>query len=416
MKNMNKKNVCKVGCCTACGSCVNVCPQQCISFESNMHMTSSAIIDLNKCIDCKLCRNACPQINKVDGNLSVECYAGWSADNKIRETSASGGVASTLYSYFLGQGAAVAGVSLDSKFNAKYLLTTEETRISTFRNSKYIFSEMGGIYKEIESRLKNNESVLFIGLPCQVAGVYRFLDAKGTSKLLLSTVDIVCHGTCSASFFKEHVSYLERKTGKTFLFANFRDPNFGTHTFTLSFGDEKCVYYKKLPRSNDAYQVGYHEGVIYRDNCYRCEYARKNRVGDLTIADFSCVGKIEPVNFTNRNVSCVLINTSKGKQIIHQMSELHLIELNKRPLQEAWNFEKQLNHPTPESKMHTIFINSYEESKNFELAMRKACSKLYRKYTIKSVLHVEQIRGGLSSKCPDKLKQLLKCIVGKNKK
>ena len=36
----------------------------------------------------------------------------------------------------------------------------------------------------------------------------------------------------------------------------------------------------------DLYYTAYLQGIIHRENCYKCEYADKRRVSDLTIGDF----------------------------------------------------------------------------------------------------------------------------------
>ena len=52
-----------------------------------------------------------------------------------------------------------------------------------------------GIYKEIKDRLKREEKVLFIGLPCQVAALRNYISTDLSDKLY--TIDLICHGTPS---------------------------------------------------------------------------------------------------------------------------------------------------------------------------------------------------------------------------
>ena len=42
--------------CIGCGSCVNMCPVNAISFDSD----GKAVIDKEKCIKCLTCENICP--------------------------------------------------------------------------------------------------------------------------------------------------------------------------------------------------------------------------------------------------------------------------------------------------------------------------------------------------------------------
>lgn len=74
-----------------------------------------------------------------------------------------------------------------------------------YRNSKYVYSDAGNIYYEVGKNLVNQRGVLFIGLPCQVAALKKYLFVKKISLELLFTVDIVCHGTTP-----EEKSFLKR--------------------------------------------------------------------------------------------------------------------------------------------------------------------------------------------------------------
>ncbi len=42
--------------CIGCGSCVNMCPVNAISFDKD----GKAVIDKEKCIKCLTCENICP--------------------------------------------------------------------------------------------------------------------------------------------------------------------------------------------------------------------------------------------------------------------------------------------------------------------------------------------------------------------
>ena len=52
-----------------------------------------------------------------------------------------------------------------------------------------------GIYKKIKQLLQSGKKILFIGLPCQVAAVKRFVGKRYEEKLY--TIDLICHGSPS---------------------------------------------------------------------------------------------------------------------------------------------------------------------------------------------------------------------------
>ena len=91
---------------------------------------------------------------------------------------------------------------------------------------------------------------------------------------------------------------------------SFRDERFMTSKFVFSV-DYNGKNYHKYVESNDNFQIGYHNATIYRPNCYSCMYAGPNRCGDLTIGDFTGLGRAASVDgnlaeMKYQGVSCVL--------------------------------------------------------------------------------------------------------------
>ena len=49
--------------CTACGLCLDKCPESAIRLVENERRELVSFIDNDKCIKCGLCSNICPEIN-----------------------------------------------------------------------------------------------------------------------------------------------------------------------------------------------------------------------------------------------------------------------------------------------------------------------------------------------------------------
>lgn len=403
--------VCEKNMCSACGSCIQICPQQCISYASNEHETISTVIDKTKCIGCNLCTKACPQISHCVGNVPVACYAAWSSDEIIRHNSASGGVAAEFYRLFAEKGAYFAGVSLDSNHTATYKLYHGIEQYTAFQNSKYVYSSTENVYEEIATVAKAGNEVLFVGLPCQVAGLKKHLEAMyiDTSNILF--IDIVCHGTTPNEFLNEHISYLEKKLGKHATEVFFRDPSQGTFTFTFSLKERGQIFYQKKVHRNDPYQIGYHYGITYRDNCYQCRFAQPARIGDITLADFSGLGKIATCDFPKRKVSCVLINTAKGKGAFQKLVAENKLVAKERPLDEALKYETQLIHPTSAPENRKMFFNEYEKTQDFEKAMTLAAKKIIFKNEAKHFFCIEKVHQIISKTVPTSVKKKIKAFL-----
>lgn len=402
--------VCGSGC-TACGSCIQICPKSCIEYKLDSMKVKKAVINSEKCIGCNLCKKSCPECNEIELFSPKKSFAAWSMDELIRRESASGGIATEMYRFFAENNGFYAGVLMDEKLHAEYRIFNTVEYYTAFQNSKYVHSNTGNIFINIADILNDGDAVLVVGLPCQVSGLIRFLKAKGTGTQKLITVDIVCHGTTPIEYLEQHIENVENKKHRKATEVYFRDPKEGTHTFTFSLKDTKGTFYKKKVHRTDSYQLGYHLGISYRDNCYQCHYACRNRCADLTISDYSGLGKAKPCAYSSRNVSCILVNTDKGEKFVSDLISNNRIYAEERPLCEELENEKQLNHPTRITKMRKDFIDYYVASDDFDIAIKKATKKIMIKNEIRYHLHVQEVRYYLSKVIPKGIKEILKYIT-----
>lgn len=354
--------ICDYKYCTGCGACVQKCPKHCISMEPDSLDALYPIIDKNQCISCGLCQKACPNNHNLPLNKSIACYVAWSKSDQNRLLSASGGIAAEIYKHCIKNDIFTTGVRWTRDKGAHYIAVESDDDIEKVRNSKYVYSNTNFIFQRIKLELEHERKVVFIGLPCQVSGLYSFL-GKAYNKL--TTIDIICHGVCPNSYLDQHISSIERRKEGVTSYISFRDPLYLTYTFTLTLKnkDNKLIY-KNNVRSTDNYQLGYHHALTYRENCYICKYAQQNRTGDLTIGDFSGLGRIETFNGEKRNVSCVLVNSDKGAALIKEIDDCICYFV--RPVEEAFKYEAQLQHPSIPHKMREHFVHEYQKRKNFE--------------------------------------------------
>lgn len=411
MKHDTAMGVCDADKCSACGVCINICPKGCISYLKKETGTKVAVINKNSCVNCHLCKKVCPQLDTVEGLESFVCYAAWSFDDTIRTNSASGGIATELYRFFSDKGYKLAGVSMTPMHTAEFSLSDSFESMPAYRNSKYVYSDAGNIYYEVGKNLVNQRGVLFIGLPCQVAALKKYLFVKKISLELLFTVDIVCHGTTPEQFLGEHIEHIEKKKKKKAIHVEFRDPEEKTSSFTFSLKDAEHTFYKRRVKANDVYQIGYHAGITYRDNCYSCQFATRKRQGDITLADFSYVGSYEFCSYSNEKVSCVLINSKKGESLFSELCSTDRIFYEKRPIEEEVTTEKQLNYPTRVPREREKFLKEIKSNNGFEKAMKYAARKIMIVNTVKNITHIEKIKQIMSEKLPPNVKNGIKKVL-----
>lgn len=409
----NRMIICSKEKCTACGACINVCRVGAISYEIDSVNKVNAKIDDTLCINCGLCKKVCPEINKCAKNQSIYCYAAWSCDEGIRKNSASGGIATELGLRAVEESGMYAGVSMDVDNGACFRLVSSKDDVLKLQNSKYVHSNTGNIFTLIRDVLKNtNKQIVFVGLPCQVAGLKNYLSIFNANTNRVLFVDLVCHGTVPFEYLKQHVRYLEGKKHKTDEVL-FRDPEFGTNNYFFSLKDSGTRWYTKKTNRDDTYQIGFHKGLIYRENCYSCQYACRERTGDITLADFGGVGKEKPCDYSNENVSCVLINTNKGLEWIGHLQTKCFFE--ERPIMEEYNTEMMFQRPTPKHPNREIFMKHYKEMHNFERAAQIALKKQIIQNEFIYYLRINQIKLFLWKMMPQHLRRLIKEIISKRR-
>ena len=62
----------------------------------------------------------------------------------------------------------------------------------------------------------------------------------------------------------------------------------------------------------------YAKDLALRDSCYNCKFTSKNRVSDITLADFWGIDEINKDFNDGKGVSLVIINTKKGNNLFEK--------------------------------------------------------------------------------------------------
>jgi coenzyme F420-reducing hydrogenase beta subunit len=139
----------------------------------------------------------------------------------------------------------------------------------------------------------------------------------------------------------------------------------GKDGFALNIEDICGNYLIKSYKSK--YFYSFLNGYIYRENCYNCNYAKKQRGSDITLGDFW--GLINETQFMHsKGINCILVNTKKGDEFIEQLKDKIFMEV--KEIEEAVNGNAQLNHPTNISPKREIFMSNYKKY-GYKKAMNK---------------------------------------------
>lgn len=366
--------------CTACGACAFVCAKNCITMIEDEHGSVYPSLDSTNCVECGRCQKTCPILSPLDVNTPQIAYSAWSFDEKERETSASGGIAAEIYKKAVSEGCDIAGAVQQDDFSVVMQLSSDEKAILKFKNSKYVFSEAWHVYQEIKQSLKADKNVVFIGLPCQVAALRKIF--RENEKILF--VEVVCHGTAPFSYLKQHIEHIEHTKNEKAIRMSFRDPDTYTYTYTFTlYNKDGKRFYAEVPRKTDTYQYAYHSTISYRENCYHCHFAREQRIADITLSDYKGLGRMAPCSYGETNVSCILVNTEKGKKFIKEMIQEKRIYADERPVREPIEGDPQLRQPSLKGAARMDFerlikVNDFETTMQIVMKRDKRRKKIHK--------------------------------------
>ena len=303
--------------CYGCSACADVCPVGAIEMRQDEEGFVRPHIDQDKCIHCKLCEKTC--IWGKNGKAPEQerkGYAAFAREEDTRVNSSSGGIATALGKHILSRGGFVAGVRWAEPGVAVYDISDSPEGVEAFRYSKYVEPQHGDIYRKTRDALETGRPVLFVGMPCKVAGLKAFLRRDYDN---LYTAELVCE--CSPSPMVLH-HYLRKKSGEArskLVSLRFREPvgwAERTTAFTYENGQRELVHYKK-----DLYFQCFVKRYLSKLSCYRCEFSRYKAGGDLVLGDFWGVQDLYPKEDFSRGVSCVIANSEKGDRLLHELGD-----------------------------------------------------------------------------------------------
>lgn len=365
--------------CCGCSGCGQICPKNCISMKPDSEGFLYPEVDESICIECGICIKHCPILTDVSRCNIPKVYAAKYKDRGSTFKSTSGGLFIPIAKSVLSMGGVVFGCAYDENLVAKHIKVETEDELYRLQSSKYVQSDTRGIYKQVKTELENGKEVLFSGTGCQAAGLRSFL-GKDYGNLLIT--DIVCHGVPSPKLFKNYIDYMGKKLGGTLTSYNFRSKE--KRGWDLYYKAENGQKSKSDYGFFDPYYSAFLYCKTYRESCYECKFANKNRVSDITLADYWGIQKFHPEFFDENGVSLVLVNTEKGKKYLEKIKDkLEIIEsdYNKASVMNA-----NLVHPSKRPSCRDSIYDGFDCG-NFETyAKTKLAFKINPKTKIKKMI------------------------------
>lgn len=325
--------------CCGCSACLQICPKHSISFNEDKEGFLYPNVDTSTCIDCGLCEKVCPVLNQDDERMPLQVYAAKHTDDEIRMKSSSGGIFTLLAEQIIDKGGVVFGVRFNENWEAVHDYTETKEGLAPFRGSKYVQSNIGNSYKQVETFLKTGREVMFTGTPCQVSGLKKYL-RKDYENLL--TVDFVCHGVPSPMVWRMYMEeeiarqgdvgknsvLTSSKVSPVVTGVNFRDKSTGwkKFSFVLNFskasaeGEQNTVLSSVF--TDNAYMKAFLSNLSLRPSCYACPAKAGKSGADITIGDFWGVESVLPNENDDKGISLIL-EYNESVLILH---DLDLVE------------------------------------------------------------------------------------------
>ena len=304
--------------CNGCTACHNICPQNCITMQTDDEGFAYPLIDKTKCTNCGLCTKICPILSKktYPQIQSLKAFAAINNDEKIRLQSTSGGVFSALAEYVLNQGGVVFGAGFDQNFVVRHMACENLQDLAGLRMSKYVQSDLGNTFNHVKKLLQEGRLVYFSGTPCQVAGLKSFL-LRDYDNLI--TQDVICHGVPSPLVWAKYLAY--KTNGIRPANVSFRDKTTGWRNSSFKIECNENTYQTK--RLGDPFMKMFAFNKILRPSCHKCHFKGDGHVADITLADFwgKAMKQYAQQFDDNKGCSLVISRTQKGENLITNLAK-----------------------------------------------------------------------------------------------
>ena len=424
----DKKNCC------GCSACVQRCPKQCIRLEEDTEGFLYPQVDEETCIKCGLCEKVCPILNQADKLSVLEVLAVKNPNDEERMNSSSGGVFLPLAREVINQGGVVFGAVYDESWEVHHVYAEKIEDVYPMMGSKYLQSKIGNSFKDAERFLKQGREVLFVGSPCQIAGLRTYLRNKQYSNLL--AVDFLCHGVPSPGVWRRYLaetyggydakeqSRLQATAGKNSVllsslnatspigaikFRDKRESGWKKYRFIVrqksaSKADQNTVLSSDIHYMNPFMQ-GFLSDIYLRPSCYACKCKNGVNHSDMTIADFWGINQIAPEFDDDKGVGLVLLNTKKGEEYFSRFP----MDMMPSNLEKAHYYNGGFNEHTKAHPKRDQFFFLIENGKSIKAAV-DICLRLPFKHRVVRMAK-RIVKKIIKSVLPDSAVQAIKKAV-----
>jgi len=297
----------------------------------------------------------------VTDNNPVQAFGAWSNNTNIQSRCSSGGIGFEIGGLLIEEGYEALGVRYDPVTNrAEHFIATTVEEFMPSVGSKYIPS----FTTDALEKLDRSKKYFFVGTPCQVDSLRRYIRLKGIEKNFI-LLDFFCHGVPSLNLWDKYYNKVRSKIGDI-SFVSWRNKTTGWHdswsinadkktssilvdwhdSYNLKIREEKHLYSSRLSQGDMFYRF-FLRNLCLNECCYSsCKYKLTNSAADIRIGDFW--GK--KYENDNKGVSGVLVFTDSGKETIARLCKTCTFE----PAEVSDVLEGQLKHNVQKVKLYSL--------------------------------------------------------------
>ena len=376
--------------CCGCEACVQACPRECIKFEQDSQGFYYPKVDKTQCVNCGLCNKVCPILNVDDYSLpsTTPIYAAYNNDEAQRRTSSSGGIFELLAQQTIKSGGVVFGAIFDKHWNVVHSYADKVEQLELLKRSKYVQSRIGDSFKKAKAFLACGRQVLFVGTPCQIAGLKHYL-RKDYKNLI--TVDVVCHGVPSPMIWQKYLSEKKHDVAQAynvsdeddvkFTAISFRDKVKSWRRYHLSLtyrlrtdgidaiGPDSIVETSSQFVWENDYMLSFLHDYANRPSCFDCKFRNGKCHSDLTLADFWGIENLTDNHElkSDKGTSLVMVHTDRGQ---HFLEDVHCF-IQKIPFDGCFRGNPAVFYNWPKPISHDLFFRECKKH-SIKYAFEKA--------------------------------------------
>lgn len=381
--------------CTGCSACKSICPVNAITMKEDIDGFLMPIVDDDICIKCEKCIRVCPANKARESEQLSNFPITYAAINKKGEdlkVSSSGGIFPAIATRVLDNNGVVFGCAWSEHLKAQHIYIENHQDLFKLQGSKYVQSYIGDTYIKAKEFLNSGREVLFTGTPCQIAGLKSYLN-RGYDNLI--TIDLICHGIPSQSFFDGYLDFLATKARSKVIDFQFRDKKWGSRFIgKAKFKNNKT---QRINSINSYYYNYFSKGYIFRESCYTCPYACPKREGDFTLGDYWGVERYHQKVNSRNGCSVILVNTDKAQLELETIK--YRLDIIISDFENATANNGQLKKPTTKSEKRDEILSLWRTGSS-ELVANKF-----------QVGSKEKLVTGMKNIVPYSIKRIIKIIL-----